>query len=265
MADSVNLVFGRNLRKLCEGRGTITDAAKALDIGRIQMTRMLKGESFPKPHQLQRICQYFAVDARILTEALHVLRAPMPLVQGPAAPSLADLSGLGLDPYLAAPNPLPDGVHMLYRPAFTLPGKFVAMPLLVQRKAGKVLVKSHDAPPEGTARVDADSLRDRSFRGIAMTTPDGVVVQIFGTGRYPFLATAHFVSHSYVTATGAFRGTYEIFRPSQPDEARRVPVVLSILRQRTAEVLRAARQSGICSVDAIPERFRPYLVAPLAP
>ena len=49
--------------------------ADALDVNRVQMNRILNGESFPKPGLLKRICDYFSVDARILLQPLAVLEA----------------------------------------------------------------------------------------------------------------------------------------------------------------------------------------------
>ncbi|RCW84108.1 helix-turn-helix domain-containing protein [Paracoccus lutimaris] len=63
-------VFGQNLRLLTSLKGSQAKAAMDLDIGRIQYQRYLRGSSFPKPHILKKICDYFRVDARILIEPL---------------------------------------------------------------------------------------------------------------------------------------------------------------------------------------------------
>ena len=67
---STHLIFGRNLRQLCKRVGTIAEVAEHLDVNRIQMNRILNGESFPKPGLMKRICNYFQVDARILLQPL---------------------------------------------------------------------------------------------------------------------------------------------------------------------------------------------------
>lgn len=66
----VNLIFGKNLRKLCATRPSISAVSQDLDIGRVQFGRLLTGHSFPKPFVLERICAYFGVDARILLEPM---------------------------------------------------------------------------------------------------------------------------------------------------------------------------------------------------
>ncbi len=67
---SVSLIFGHNLRSLCAHRASIAAVARDLDINKVQFNRYLTGQSFPKPAVLERICDYFDVDARILLEPL---------------------------------------------------------------------------------------------------------------------------------------------------------------------------------------------------
>jgi len=70
---STHLIFGKNLRQLCRRVGTIAEVADSLEINRVQMNRILNGESFPKPGMLKRICEYFNTDARILLQPLDEL------------------------------------------------------------------------------------------------------------------------------------------------------------------------------------------------
>ena len=71
---SVHLIFGRNLRILCQERGTIAKNAEDLGISRVQINRILNGESFPKPGLLRRICDLYNVDSRVLLEPLSRIR-----------------------------------------------------------------------------------------------------------------------------------------------------------------------------------------------
>ena len=75
---STHLIFGRNLRQLCKRVGTIAEVADHLDVNRVQMNRILNGESFPKPGLMKRICDYFQVDARILLQPLSELENGVP-------------------------------------------------------------------------------------------------------------------------------------------------------------------------------------------
>jgi transcriptional regulator with XRE-family HTH domain len=72
---SVHQIFGLNLRELCKRTGTIAEVADHLGVNRVQMTRILTGESFPKPGLMKRICDHFSVNARILLEPLAELEA----------------------------------------------------------------------------------------------------------------------------------------------------------------------------------------------
>jgi len=111
---STHLIFGKNLRQLCRCVGTIAEVADSLEINRVQMNRILNGESFPKPGMLKRICEYFNVDARILLQPLDELET------GAFQPHDADISDVwnytlfGRD-YFVPENMLqdilPDGLH----------------------------------------------------------------------------------------------------------------------------------------------------------
>jgi len=72
---SVHQIFGRNLRELCKRTGTIAEVADHLGVNRVQMNRILNGESFPKRGLMKRICDHFSVNARILLEPLAELEA----------------------------------------------------------------------------------------------------------------------------------------------------------------------------------------------
>ena len=63
-------IFGENLHDLCRIAGSSAAVARELGVNRVQFNRFLKSEAFPKPNLLQKICDRFGVDARILTERL---------------------------------------------------------------------------------------------------------------------------------------------------------------------------------------------------
>jgi len=72
---SVHQIFGRNLRELCKRTDTIAEVADHLGVNRVQMNRILIGESFPKPGLTKRIYDHFFMNARILLEPLAELEA----------------------------------------------------------------------------------------------------------------------------------------------------------------------------------------------
>ena len=63
------------MRELCKRTGTIAEVADHLSVNRVQMSRILNDESFPKPGLMKRICDHFSVNARILLEPLADLEA----------------------------------------------------------------------------------------------------------------------------------------------------------------------------------------------
>ena len=276
MPQNLNLVFGSNLRKLCEQRGTFSLVARELDVSRVQLMRFIRGESFPKPAQLARLCELFGVDARILLEPLDQISSTVILPRhlealrdelGKTLPNDTDiaasfdaLSRMGQ----IAPSPVPPGLHLMLRPSFLLEDLYVAHLILVRLVDGRAIARAFEVPPPGMTRGSLGRFASRSFSGICLGTSDGVVFHFKGTGDLPFLSTAHLSSHSYLAATGSLRGVYELYRAPHPAERRRVPVVLSLLQQKPSVILRAARSTGFHGINAMPSRFRAYLEAPLS-
>lgn len=257
MSESVNSTFGRNLKTLCLEAGTLSDAARQLEISRVQLSRFIRGESFPKPNQLAKICEYFQVDARIFTRPLTEVRVEMkPLPDSGAEPCLPET----LRPYAEKTMPIGDGIHMIYRPSFTFGDKYISSPLLVRRRKGVTWLKGLDAPVLGGARREAGPFRDRSYLGFALSVPDGMVMYFHGVGKVPFLSAAHFSASGYYSATGYFRGIYEIHRVAETGERRRVPIILAPLRQKASIILDRIRGAGLHDFDTLPEYVRPYLL-----
>ncbi|WP_074734120.1 XRE family transcriptional regulator [Ruegeria halocynthiae] len=63
-------MFGANLRQLARKYPSVSELCRQLGINRTQFNRYLSGESFPRPDVLDRICQFFNVDARILLKPM---------------------------------------------------------------------------------------------------------------------------------------------------------------------------------------------------
>lgn len=257
ISESVNLIFGKNLRILCKGAGTISDAARNLDLNRVQLARFMRGESFPKPNQLDRICTYFQVDARIFTQPLDDMHVASDAPSGSATNPLVPET---LRPYAEQPMPVDDGIHLLYRPSFTFSDLFIVAPLMVRRRNRVAWLKGLDLPAIGVSRLQSGPIRERSYAGFALTTPDGFLMYFHGTGKVPFLSVAQFGSTGFFSTTGFYRGTYDMHRPAQPGEKRRVPIILEPLRQRPSVVLDALRRSGMCRIDDLPGQIRSSLL-----
>lgn len=102
----LRMVFARNLNSLVDKERSVSEAARKLRISRSQLNRFLSGETYPRPDILQRICEHFGTDARILTHRLADLAKPQ--VKGPAT---AVLPGLVDDLVPVPTSVLPNGIY----------------------------------------------------------------------------------------------------------------------------------------------------------
>lgn len=142
----LRMVFSRNLMVLVEREKSVSEAARRLRISRSQLNRFLSGETYPRPDILQRICQHFGTDARILTTSLKDLAKP-------AAPAshLAILPGLVDDLEPVPASVLPDGIYAEWMLSAVEPG-LVEMHLIrihtsEGRRLGKVRVSVTSSEP----------------------------------------------------------------------------------------------------------------------
>lgn len=102
----LRMVLAHNLESLVATERSVSDCARKLRISRSQLNRFLSGETYPRPDILQRICQQFGTDARILTENLaDISNAVVPETMGSMLPDLV----VDLDP--VSQTVLPDGIY----------------------------------------------------------------------------------------------------------------------------------------------------------
>lgn len=252
MSSSVNAIFGQNLRQLCQARGTLANAARALDISRVQLSRYLNGESFPKPAQLEAICRHFGVDSRIYTQPIAALEAPRLLPAARPDPVLPP------DYAEQAIGRLPEGLHISYRRSFTRPDWFVVSPVLLKRRGGMLIFRSADAVPSGLTRREYGPLRDRLYQGTVLCEGNMAVIPYGGLGAVPFLGNLQISLGSYVVF-GHYRGIATLHREPFTGEVRRVPYVLQTLPQRAASILPSMRTQGMITSNQLPARYREAL------
>lgn len=107
---TIESIFAQNLKSLIGHQHTITSLSRDLGLHRNQLQRFVDGVSFPKPSDLTKMCNFFNVDARILT---HPLRDLCGLQSAPMPPYLAAV----LDP--APAEILPDGFYEEWRELHT--------------------------------------------------------------------------------------------------------------------------------------------------
>ncbi|MBE2275464.1 MAG: helix-turn-helix transcriptional regulator [Rhodobacteraceae bacterium] len=148
-------------------------AAEELGIGRVQFQRYLRGESFPKPGLLDRICDYFDVDARILTQPVTGrLLAEMRIAR------LAQSKGVDVSKWLAGlihaaptqdyhhgPHSLTDGLYRAWRRSFAKPDKAVRVLVQVSSRDGVLCLRGFDSPKQYPPKCPPAW---REFRGLAL-------------------------------------------------------------------------------------------------
>lgn len=192
-------VFGQNLRLLAQQRGTLTSAADDLGISKIQFQRYLRSESFPKPHTLQLICNYFGVDARILTEPLtpallHAMRTAIAadVVSNPAIHAAISFACPTQD-YFRDSSAMPDGFYRVVRKSLTFPNCYVNLLFLV-----KTLGKARVARCYDDKIIFNDTVRapQRQYRGMVLGHGDGISMVFFHSE--PAISVTHiFVAPFY--------------------------------------------------------------------
>lgn len=148
----LRMVFARNLTILVDKERSVSEAARKLRISRSQLNRFLSGETYPRPDILQRLCEHFGTDARILTHRLIDLAKP----QTNAAVT-AILPGLVDDLEPVPTSVLPDGIYAEWMLSSVELG-MVEMHLIrvytdAGRRLGKVRVSISSAD-QGTKRYN---------------------------------------------------------------------------------------------------------------
>lgn len=184
---SVLGVFGKNLRNLTALRGTQISVAQDLDINRVQFQRYLRSESFPKPNVLKRICDYFGVDARILTDLLtpeqlgmisaglyHTATMPpeMAAMREAVSYCVPDQN------YFHGGNGLPDGVYQLWRGANSRRDCAVQLLIRVHTLAAARVVRGYNARELGPRHLRGIGRR-REFRGMVLRQREGYTMLFF--------------------------------------------------------------------------------------
>ncbi len=113
----VQAVFSENLRVLVGRVPSVSKLCRDLNINRTQFNKYLSGEATPRPLLLNRICQHFDTDARILLEPLSKLEIP---AQSPFEGAVHDFMRGGVEtvPY----DVLPDRIYAEWMLSLVHPG-----------------------------------------------------------------------------------------------------------------------------------------------
>lgn len=264
---STHLIFGKNLRLLCARVGTIAEVADRLEINRVQMNRILNGESFPKPGMLRRICELFDVDARIVLQPLEDLeREKEKMETGVFSTRLSlEYAFYGMDLTIShdedAPISgyrIPDGIHVIWRPSFTNPAKFISLLVRFGEMGGRRVIRGYDPPSSPSRRRDVGPLASREHRGVLIKSNSGFGILYSSRLPIPIMGVDFFSTHSLV-GHGFLTGYTLVMYDGSASGRYHLPIILQPIQQTTHHILDAARKTGYFARSEVPSRYLSYL------
>lgn len=259
--------FGSNLRLLTKLHGSQTRVAEDLGISRVQLRRYFAGESFPKPNALKIMCNYFSVDARILTDLLTpeqiVLMRQGIYVKGEVSPStLAMQEAVSYacrngHPYFYDPGELPDGLYARWRGAMSRRDS-AQVGLIQIRTLNTARVLKGFQPREVDLDIQNPKLSDREFRGILLRQRTGYTAIYFHNPPSAILSFIFIrpVELGYMPAAAGIT----LLAREPTDHNCRIRRCLWIkLEPGCGEALRIARHPGIMPWGEVPRHILPHI------
>ena len=263
---SVLDVFGQNLRNLTALRGSQVHVAEELDINRIQFGRYLRSESFPKPNILKRICDYFDVDARVLTDLLTPAQLESIAAAGGRVASMSTNPSIMNEAisycvpdqgYFNKTDDLPDGLYQYWRRAHGRPdcaGKFL---LKIFTHNNARVIRGFDARASyfGSAPYHGPA---REFRGMLLKQRVGYAIVCFH--REP----SRVVSIDYLEPVDSVIGTFAagfamVARAALPAGHRVSKSALLRIDGGWPDVMRFARLPFFVEWEDVPDAIRPFI------
>lgn len=255
---SVLDVFGQNLRNLTALRGSQTSVANDLDIGRVQFQRYLRSESFPKPNLLKRICDYFGVDARILTELL--TQEQLQLIemgqQGVAvmSPKTGPINEainycVPDQDYFPISSELPDGIYQCWGGSRSRPDKALRWLRRLHTINGARVIRAYerrDTFPKETRPTG----RSREIRGVFLKQKIGYAA-VFFQGEPSRIITMDYLEVIDFGKSPAASG-FSALAINKSSSPRLTRTLMYRLEGGTKELLDAGRASSFVNWDDVP-------------
>lgn len=243
----IKSIFGKNLRKLIGEDTPITEVARHVGVNRTQLNRYLYGEAFPRPDVLHRICAYFGVDARILTQSLAEIDAD----QQQAEPTDASiLPGLDFEP--ADHSVFPDGFYIEWKASWIYEGFYTQHLLLASTVGGRRVTRIR--APAGL-RPDLKGGRYQlplvAYQGIAVNQTDGFAVFDQGVGTHGVAMTAFRKGFMNVeTIYPGYKLSAVVFNRQR--HHYKGPTILQFIGRNRSKILEIARGSIWRTADEMP-------------
>ncbi|PIE09023.1 MAG: hypothetical protein CSA73_00695 [Rhodobacterales bacterium] len=243
-------IFAENLRILTSDHRSVSELCRELGINRTQFNRYLSGQASPRPEVLQRICQYFGVDARVLLEPLERILGSGADPGGQARSIFEYLyRGRGL---LTLRSPPPAGIHRYWQRSSLNKDWVNSYTIRLFQNNGTTMFRAlEDSGRDGSPAILGRPGRD--VRGWFMDQDDGIVMQ----ACQPMAKRLSFAVLSYPVSSDnlIYPGTVMISRPSMRQVTRIEHCALELLPQGKA-LWPALRQRGGRWVDQLPEELR---------
>jgi len=250
--DTLNAIFSKNLTRLIPNGKKVSAVAREIGIDRTRFARYLAGAALPRPEALSRICDYFDVDARILTQSLEEIASADAAKQ--IANSTLEELGFSLSP--VSHSMLPDGIYAEWKPCFTNPGMFRLHLISVRSSRGARLLRAKvPTIPMGRERFARPMV---SYVGPAFDAPDGFMV--FDQGQAGTTRAIAFTVYKKLDApTKMFRG-YKLSAMTWHTRRHTFNggLVLEKLRPNLGSIKKIARLPIELSPAEVPEHIRKY-------
>jgi transcriptional regulator with XRE-family HTH domain len=276
---SIHEVFGENLRKLCRRDGlTFAETARNLGIGKIQFQRLLRGQSFPRPFLLKRVCALFDVDAGILIS---------PLPDSYFEANSSDLASVGsCGSYRAVSevfswclegaqrnvpaSVLPDGLYRYWVSDGLKQTHYYCLPCQVMTKSVKIdghqyqvrSMRAYHNRQLFSGPNLASLKRNREVRGLILAVADGITWITFNTGLSHRISLVHLIPNSFIS-DGSFSGFVAWGRAETVDHGRISRCYLEKVAPVFSNILSLARIKAELNSRDVPDHIFEYIRRPL--
>ena len=248
-------MFGDNLRQFCQGYPSVSGLCRELGINRTQFNRYMSGESFPRPDVLHRICRFFGTDARVLLVPAAELRpAPNDLLSHPFLKGFLGSSAVQVSPEL-----FPDGFYRFARKSFIDTSRYVIGLVLIKRADGYTFLRGFE--PRSALREQGLSTSgvNSEYRGLVLRQEEGIMAVV--THRNALSCSFNFLTPETAFQSNLWEGYVTRTVREKVTGSRATRMVYEHLGTRPAQVLKAARQTGVVSIDKLPP-FYVHLLRP---
>lgn len=268
---SVLMVFGKNLRLLSKERGTQSTVADEIGVSKVQFQRYLRGESFPKPNLLQKICCYFGVDARILTSPIdeaglfRLREGRNPFEEGtPIYPMEEAVRFVFRDQAPATQDDtLPDGFYLAWRHAMSQRGRFSCTLHQVRSLSMSRVARSYDLKAVDPGTSEPFHPREREMRAMVHRQSTGHALFYYHDAPWNMLAVTYLNVFTAMNAGALLVGFSVLCRDDMPGMNRISRTAWKRVEGDCGSVLRAARACGLHEAAAVPPNILGLIAEPV--